>query len=57
MPEDVSIACGTLIPLYKTQKLEYKNLYSEQGLAHFGDLKVLQPGYLVRIVLSNLPLA
>lgn len=54
MPEDVSIAFGTLIPLYKTQKLEYKNLYSEQGLAHFGDNKILQSKYLARISLTNL---
>lgn len=55
LPEDVSIAFGTLIPLYKTQKLEYKNLYSEQGVAHFGDNKVLQSKYLARISLTNLP--
>ncbi len=54
LPEDVSIAFGTLIPLYKTQKLEFKNLYSDQGLAHFGDNKILNSKYLVRIVLSNI---
>jgi hypothetical protein len=55
VPEDVSIAFGTLIPLYKTQKLEFKNLYSDQGLAHFGDNKILQSKYLARIKLTNLP--
>lgn len=54
VPEDVSIAFGTLIPFYKTQKLEYKNLYSEQGLAHFGDNKILQSKYLARISLTNI---
>jgi hypothetical protein len=54
VPEDVSIAFGSLIPLYQTPKLEFKQLYSELGLAHFGDAKVLQSKYLVRIVLNNL---
>jgi hypothetical protein len=54
VPEDVSIAFGTLIPLYQTQKLEFKQLYSELGLAHFGDRKILQGKYLVRIKLNNL---
>jgi hypothetical protein len=54
VPEDVSIAFGTLIPLYKTQTLEYKNQYKETGLANFGDQKILQSKYLVRIVMNNL---
>jgi len=54
VPEDVSIAFGTLIPLYMTQGLEYKNFYKEYGLAHFGDGKTLQSGYLVRMRLDNL---
>lgn len=48
-PEDVAMACGTLVPLYRTNNQEFKELYSETGLAHFGDQKVLQPNYLVRI--------
>jgi hypothetical protein len=54
VPEDVSIAFGTLVPLYQTNKIEYKNLYSEMGLAHFGDNKVLTSKYLSRIKLANL---
>lgn len=54
VPEDVSIAFGTLIPLYRTQTLEYKELYKESGLAQFGDAKVLMPEYLQRIKLLNL---
>ena len=53
-PEDVALACGSLVPLYITQKLEFKDQYSEVGMSHFGDLKVLQPKYLVRIKLLNL---
>jgi hypothetical protein len=52
--EDVSIAFGSLIPLYKTQTLEYKEFYSEAGLSFFGDAKVLQPNYIQRIQLTNL---
>lgn len=54
VPEDVSIAFGTLIPLYQTQTLEFKEMYKELGLAHFGDWKALQPRYMVRLTLSNL---
>lgn len=53
-PEDVSVAFGSLIPLYQTQTLEYKEFYKETGLAYFGDAKVLQPNYLQRIKLTNL---
>ena len=54
VPEDVSVAFGTLIPLYKTMSLEYKEMYTENGIAFFGDSKVLQPKYLQRIGLQNL---
>jgi hypothetical protein len=54
VPEDVSVAFGTLIPLYKTMSLEYKEMYTENGIAFFGDAKVLQPKYLQRIALQNL---
>ena len=54
VPEDVSVAFGTLVPLYRSQTLEYKEFYSETGLAYFGDSKVLQPNYLQRIKLLNL---
>jgi len=53
-PEDVSIAFGSLIPLYRTQTLEFKEQFSETGLAHYGDWAVLQPGYLARIKIDNL---
>lgn len=54
VPEDVSIAFGTYIPLYRTQTLEYKEMYKESGLATFGDYKVLNPAYLQRIRLTNM---
>jgi hypothetical protein len=54
IPEDVSLAFGTLVPLYRTQTLEYKEFYSETGLAFFGDAKVLQSNYLVRGQIQHL---
>jgi len=54
VPEDVSLAFGTLIPLYRTQTLEYKEFYKETGMAFFGDAKVLNSSYLVRGELQNL---
>lgn len=54
VPEDVSVAFGSLIPLYQTQTLEYKEFYKETGLAYFGDAKVLQPNYLQRIKLTDI---
>jgi len=51
---DVSIAFGTLVPMYATQRLEYKNAYSEQGLYSFQDRAVLQNKYLVRFDVSGL---
>ena len=53
VPEDVSLAFGSLIPLYQTQTLEYKNFYKETGLAYFGDAKVLQPNYIQRIQITS----
>jgi len=57
VPEDVSIAFGSLIPLYKTQTMEFKDFYSTTGLAHFGDYKTLQPKYLQPMKIDNLPVA
>lgn len=54
VPEDVSVAFGTFIPLYRTQTLEYKEMYKESGLATFGDYKVMNPQYLQRIKLQNM---
>jgi hypothetical protein len=54
VPEDVSVSFGSLIPLYQTQTLEFKEMYKETGLAYFGDAKVLQPNYLQRIKLTNI---
>jgi len=51
---DYSIVFGSLIPLYQTQTLEYKEGYSETGLFHFGDWKAIQPKYLTRLQLQNL---
>jgi len=51
---DVAMAFGSLIPLYQTQTLEYKNAYSETGLYHFGDFKALQTAYMIRLQFTNL---
>jgi len=51
---DYSIIFGTLIPLYQTQVLEYKEGYSETGLFHYGDWKAINPKYLTRVQLQNL---
>jgi len=52
--QDSAILFGTLIPLYSTQKLEFKEFYTEQGLAHYGDFKATNPNYLVRIKMNGL---
>ncbi len=51
---DYSLVFGTLIPLYQTQVLEYKEGYSETGLFHFGDWVPIQKKYLVRMQFNNL---
>lgn len=51
---DVAMAFGTLIPLYQTDSLEYKEAYTETGLYYFGDWKALQSDYLIRMQLTNL---
>jgi len=51
---DMAILFGSLIPLYESTTLEYARGYSEKGLFHFGDSKVLNSNYLVRMKLNNL---
>ena len=51
---DVACAFGSLVPLYQTQTLEFKEAYKETGLMYFGDQKALNPRYLVRGVVSGL---
>ena len=51
---DVSIAFGTLVPLYMTQTTEFKEMFKELGCASFGDAKVLNPQYLQKIKLTNI---
>jgi len=54
VPEDVSLACGSLVPLYVSPRLDFSQMKSEVGMSHFGDLRVLNANYLVRIKLLNL---
>jgi hypothetical protein len=51
---DTAMVVGSLIPLYKTDTLEYRNMTSETGVGFFGDIKVLNPEYFTRIKLLNL---
>lgn len=51
---DMAIAFGSLIPLYQTQTLEYRQAYKEAGLYHFGDNKVLNSNYIVPMQVNNL---
>lgn len=53
-PEDVSLAFGTLIPLYRTQTLEFSSFHTETGLCNFSDGKVLNGKYLRVITLTNM---
>lgn len=51
---DVSIAIGTLLPMFSTGALQRKNLYKEGAIARYEDMKALQPGYLGRIKIDNI---
>ena len=51
---DSALVCATLVPMYRTDTLEYKNLYKETGLAHFGDLRLMTHQYLTRVKLTSL---
>ena len=51
---DVALAFGTLVALYRTQTLEFKEAYTQSGLFHFGDWRALNSRYLIRIRLTNL---
>jgi hypothetical protein len=51
---DMAITFGSLIPLYQTQTLEYREAYKEAGLYHFGDNKVLNSKYIVPMKINNL---
>lgn len=55
VPEDVALAIGTYVPMYISDPLTFKSMQTEQGVAWYGDQKVLQPKYLQRLVISNIP--
>lgn len=52
---DSSIVFGTYVPLYQTSVLEFRQLYKEAGLAHYGDYLPIQTLYLGRIKVTNIP--
>lgn len=51
---DHAIAFGTLLPMYQSPTLEFKNMQKETGLAEWGDHRVLQGKYLRGVTLQNL---
>ena len=57
VPNDAALVLGTLLPMYITNEgrpLEYKTMVKENGIAHFGDIKVTNPQYLVRVQLKGI---
>jgi hypothetical protein len=60
-PFDVGISIGNFYPLMagpqRTQRLEYKNIYSEWSVYTAEDVQVLQPLYIRRLKLKNLDAA
>lgn len=52
---DSAVNIGTFVPLYRTMTLEFANFYKQSALAFFGDMRVTNPQYLVRVEISNIP--
>jgi hypothetical protein len=55
VPEDVALAIGTYVPLFASDAITFKSMQTEQGLAWYGDQKVLQPRYLQLLTIENFP--
>ena len=53
-PNDSAILFGTMINLFATPKLTFKEAYSEVGLHHYGDHKVTNKNYITRVKFSGL---
>lgn len=51
---DSAIMFGTLVSLYATPTLTFKEAYSEMGLHHYGDHKVTNKKYITRIKFDGL---
>lgn len=51
---DFALGFGVLLPMYSTQKLEFKNMNSEMGLAEWGDHRTLNSRYIRRVKIANL---
>lgn len=51
---DAALVCGTYIPLYRTQTLEFNSFHKETALAFFGDIRLQENKYLTRVSLTNL---
>lgn len=55
VPEDAAMVIASLVELYHTPTMEFKELYKESGFCNFGELKVINPHYFQRINLINIP--
>lgn len=53
-PTDVALGLGTFVPMYATTALEFKEMYKEIGLAHFGDQRVITKNYFATITINNI---
>lgn len=51
---DVPIGIGTYIPLYRTSVTEHQNFVKRGGMAHYGDIKLLQKKYITSVKIAGL---
>lgn len=51
---DVPLAIGTYIPLYRTSVLEHESFQKRGGMAHYGDVRLMEKKYMAQVELSNL---
>ena len=53
-PTDVGVSIGVYIPMATTDKLTFKNFYTEMGIGAFEDIQTLNSKYCRRIKFNNL---
>lgn len=51
---DSALVTASFVPFYKSQTIEYRNLYKENAIAFFGDMRLQEPKYLTRVKLTGL---
>lgn len=52
---DAAICAGTYLNFYRTPTVEYNSFHSEASIAYFGHLKIMEPKYVTKVSLKNLP--